>query len=654
MLSSPQVAQSDDSVIPSNEQIQKVLIKSHNHWQQYIKEATEQPSTVFDCIEFRGLIDRTPAIPPHRLLRRNGRAAYGQSTWHFSPQDKCSLGELKGHLRPMILGITNPTICTTEGSSFRHWGGDIVENPEPGNGLAILVFAWAYILSARLVELQGGSVRYTEVLAPIAGVESRVQATSRDVVVDLENVDSIAARWWRAILAHGQGWRATVHEHPVYLSPWSVSYQGSQYLQVNLLPSASAKHTSEHHCPSSTEAMGYLADFCAIHHLHSQSSAALAAALVLPLHELLRQEATLPEIVLVKPRDTTIMRPDFLKEDQALPYLMTLSCTARMLDSAIWGVFWEPGVDCNLVSAWFRPIINILTPIIKSGNFELLAKVMALRDPKLSPLWLGSIITGITPRRIIPFLEHLDGTLSGPDLDVVAWTSSPQSFIDLAGSGPYVQDSKIRRADVWRLRYICQNEYPPPSPYRSPPLTGWPPFGSVPHTSVDLEVWLHTSCNRHERLYSHWDWIIADGTRLRDYGFNKYSTRWDLPPIHFQDVNLEKFGSGEVGNLDLNEEVSEDATKTAFAWAIEAGYNPEIDKAFNHPWLSMRDHDEDSDASSIAESIDAKDVSNGNFSIGRFLAEQLEDTQVKRANQIESAPADGELDVDMPKVQASC
>ncbi|OBT60217.1 hypothetical protein VE03_10582, partial [Pseudogymnoascus sp. 23342-1-I1] len=64
-----------------------------------------------------------------------------------------------------------------------------------------------------------------------------------------------------------------------------------------------------------------------------------------------------------------------------------------MLDSAIWGVFWEPGVGCNLVSAWFRPILDNLTPIIKSGNFELLTQVMALRRPKLASLWLGSIIS---------------------------------------------------------------------------------------------------------------------------------------------------------------------------------------------------------------------------------------------------------------------
>lgn len=88
----------------------------------------------------------------------------------------------------------------------------------------------------------------------------------------------------------------------------------------------------------------------------------------------------------MKSHDTPSTKLDFSKEEHELPYLMTLSCTARMLDSAIWGVFWEPGIYYNLVSTWFRPILDSLTPIIKSGNFELLAKVMAVRRPKDSPL----------------------------------------------------------------------------------------------------------------------------------------------------------------------------------------------------------------------------------------------------------------------------
>jgi hypothetical protein len=135
-----QAAESEDSVVPSTEQIQKVLKKSHVHWQRYIKQAMEQPSILLDCLELRNLIDRVPAIPPGRL-RINGRTVFGQSTWRFKHQDECNWGEFTSNLRPMTLGIIHPTICTSEGSSFRHWRGDATENLEAGNCLAILIFA---------------------------------------------------------------------------------------------------------------------------------------------------------------------------------------------------------------------------------------------------------------------------------------------------------------------------------------------------------------------------------------------------------------------------------------------------------------------------------------------------------------------------------
>jgi len=338
MPSSLEVAGSDNSVVPSNDQIKKILIKSHNSRHQYVQQAHEQPSILHDCLELRNLIDRTPAIPSGRLLQRNGRTVYGQSTWKYKRQDGCNLEQFTNTLRPMTLGIIRPTICTTEGSSFRHWREQGVENAKAGNCLAILIFAWAYILSARLVELQGGSIRYTEVLAPIDDSKYGVQTTSRCVFVDIGKADSTAVRWWRAILAHGQGWRAAVHEYPAHFSPWSISYQGRQCLKVNLPPGTSVEDNIEQPCPSSSQAMRYLADFCDLHHLRSQSSAALAATLVLPLHNYLRQGAILPEIVLIQSHGTPLERLDFHEEDHALPYLMTLSCTARLLDSALWGV----------------------------------------------------------------------------------------------------------------------------------------------------------------------------------------------------------------------------------------------------------------------------------------------------------------------------
>lgn len=73
------VAEPDDSAIPSKEQIQKVLKTSHDRWQQYIKQAMEQPLILLDYLELSNLIDRIPAIPTGRL-RMNRRTVFGQST----------------------------------------------------------------------------------------------------------------------------------------------------------------------------------------------------------------------------------------------------------------------------------------------------------------------------------------------------------------------------------------------------------------------------------------------------------------------------------------------------------------------------------------------------------------------------------------------
>ena len=141
LFSTHMMAKADDSIVPSNEQIQSILIKSRHCWQRYVKQVTEQSSTLLDSIELRDLLDRVPAIRHGRRLKRNGRTVFGQSTWNFKPQDRCSLGEFIGDLKPLTIGIMRHTICTTEGSCFHHWRGDAFDGREADNSLAILTFA---------------------------------------------------------------------------------------------------------------------------------------------------------------------------------------------------------------------------------------------------------------------------------------------------------------------------------------------------------------------------------------------------------------------------------------------------------------------------------------------------------------------------------
>ena len=46
---------------------------------------------------------------------------------------------------------------------------------------------------------------------------------------------------------------------------------------------------------------------------------------------------------------------------------------------------------------------------------------------------------------------------SRPMAEVAAWTGSPQSFVDISGSGPYLKEDGVQRTAVWRLRFECRN-----------------------------------------------------------------------------------------------------------------------------------------------------------------------------------------------------
>ncbi len=85
---------------------------------------------------------------------------------------------------------------------------------------------------------------------------------------------------------------------------------------------------------------------------------------------------------------------------------------------------------------------------------EILAIMCAIRRPRLSALWLGAVISGLAPT-VLDFVRS--GT---PPLDpnAFAWTGCAQSFMDLAGSGPYsrteASGEKLQKADAWRLLFL--------------------------------------------------------------------------------------------------------------------------------------------------------------------------------------------------------
>lgn len=232
-----------DAVRPDPLAVQQMLQKSRSLWSSYAAASTNCQLPP-QCIQLRNILGRVPAFPTRTLesngkqslLRYNasdsGLAITGTSTWCTS-QGECKLPPITMdrayHYRWLICGVRSSLCCTLAKSSpFAEWPGvqEVDEQSPAGNHLAILILAWAFILSARWVELQSsgvlGSVHYTGLQA--SGQNKAGNIDADPIEVDVGGGSKGAARWWASILASGEGWRAWLAiDGKVYRSPWSLT-----------------------------------------------------------------------------------------------------------------------------------------------------------------------------------------------------------------------------------------------------------------------------------------------------------------------------------------------------------------------------------------------------------------------------------------------
>ena len=100
--------------------------------------------------------------------------------------------------------------------------------------------------------------------------------------------------------------------------------------------------------------------------------------------------------------------------------------------------------------------------------------------------------------------ERLSGSLSWPDIDVAAWTSSPQSFFDERFSGAYQgMITEISRSDL--LRHCFNFRLGDPDLIRF----GWQPPSYVSKQLIELELWPALELGL-PREYKHWVWWLKD------------------------------------------------------------------------------------------------------------------------------------------------
>ncbi|KAJ5123880.1 uncharacterized protein N7515_007705 [Penicillium bovifimosum] len=635
---------------PTQLQLDIATNQARTYWHQLAEKViANQGGVHLGASVLQNLLCRVPSIPTqplaiNEILSSDGATksvlAPALSTMHVV-EPGCEVGgKSKENRATVLIGIQTPTSCQFTGDTFRQWRTTGTAKPYSSNYIGILSLAWSYILSARLLELQnqdGAELVYTSSTArarriDVVGTDESKRPGSQVIEVDIGEVDINVARWWMAILAPSQGWKAvfTKRNDDVYLAPWSIDLGAEALFGVIWQAiGPSAPDFVECFPLSSQEALTALSDFCLLYGLGDQYFAAFAAALTYPTHKYYDQGIELPSptIALDKMETTPdkAMRNEYLALGEDLAYHMALSCNPNVVMSSLSGSFWEPGIPCNLVSPWLHPVMEELPK--RSGlaegptrYIELITLMCGTRRPNLFALWIGAALSGLVPK-VINLAKS--GT---PPLDPIgfAWTASVQSFMDVAGSGPYFDcdaygESTIKREDAWRLLYL-----PVPEDdglyYNSLPFSPWPPVGQMKEKNCALRVRTHKNCPRHSLTYRDWRWQLRDGTNLHDRGFRLQSNsilqrdQSDMSPINP--------GCHPQSQTPLSPTLtaSREASFEIFRWVLANHEGkPHSEPIYDDDWIagcentdgSLAEEESIADSDSGVPDVNSSDVCNG-------------------------------------------
>ncbi|KAL9580435.1 MAG: hypothetical protein Q9212_004494 [Teloschistes hypoglaucus] len=533
-------------------EIQDVLQRSRALWGGYVDAAKKDKRLPAECGVLRNVLGRVPKFPGRVVedegggmseLRYDNEWSFlqicGTSTWRTSSAD-CDLPAKTMSLQ-LICGIQHPNVCTLDAQSdFANWPGvqGRDEHAREGNHLAVLILAWAYILSARWAELQSPPPNASDTSENLGMQYAAAQATrvanKEDIPADVIAIDpgqtnEHAARWWAAILAPGEGWQATMQfDTNIYRSPWSAHLARGQDLillrQLPCKPTDTPRtlvDKSPELPPSPQEALSYLQLYCEYHSIGSQCMPALAASLFLPWQAEFGLPLSIPKF---KPSQSNVSTQssqpstmDLGDELALLPYYMTLSSYHRGIRAALHGSFFNAAIPCNLVSAWLYLIWEIMEPLVIDGGVTKIASIMCKRQPSLAALWLDALAMGLG--KGFAGWPHSSTIV---ELHFAAWTKTIHSFILLPTRTSYaIEKGEVTRADEARLLYLTTRPRPPICP--------WQPFGSSPLECVDLEVLEHIPCGNHDLLYENWAWETEGGPSHEDRGFEDVAVEkyWD-------------------------------------------------------------------------------------------------------------------------------
>ncbi len=547
------IAKDDDPLIPSQNQINSAWQQGWATWSTLVSAAerllpNEWPIARLDPST---MLHSVPPLPP-RIPREK---LAGRPTWRVSHLDHTSK-EVDGAKRHLCLRISKPIQCRiSHQPDFFHYGKtvgtsstDVETTPK---ALSVLTLCWSYILSARLLELQGRRVHVSK--HHLQPTINRYPGGPREIIIELPASASPGlVRWLCAVLAPTPGWTTdTASDFP----PWASFCSGPALFVIHSAQVVSFRNSR---APSSFEAMEYLVEFIDLYELGPEQpwdnarqkliapcTAGFLAALALPFYNMNDLEPQLPVASLERPttsRPKVSTRRDIEQYYNDLLYYMTLSLNPRAVGSMVWSIFWQPGIQCNLVSPWLGSILKVIKPLLQARDLSGLAKVFMLRRPKISFMWLGIFLLGDPTMldRIERYLTQLEerrfhGSLAVPDSTVASWTGSPQSFWDEEESTTVKNWSEVSRADVLRRRQILRLQ---DDRWR---LFSWEPFGPIARKNIEPEL-LEQFETPYLRQYSHWTWLFTDENARVERGFRKDTGR----PTELIQDNLELLPSSKL------------------------------------------------------------------------------------------------------------
>ncbi|KAJ5584590.1 uncharacterized protein N7459_004390 [Penicillium hispanicum] len=529
------------------------------------------------------------------------------STWKVTGDSNCDAVN-KETTKPALIqiGTSRAIPYSFCGRVFGHWIGTKTEKTTGPNFLGILAIGWCYVLSARLVEMQGGSATMCYTTSQADCFDKKVDSPPEEpFIIDIgaTDMDPKVVRWWSAILAKREGWKATLNEK--FVTPWTVSRtrEKSFIIKQGRGSLHSKGSISSVQTPlSSEEAFDALLQFAHFHGLGSQFPISLTIAMSFPMHRYYGTDVELP-VPRAHGGNIPTVTPDgpsriWMNMRDDLPYYMTLSCSPEVMISTLCGAFWQPDVPCNMVSQWLHPVLEeVLGDAAEGKDQELMALIGAIRRPSVGALWIGAAASGMGPKLLQKVRR------GRPPVESVGfpWTGAPQSFMDDTGSGPYTCEDPayISRPDVWRLLNLPPTEEDDMS-YGNRPMTPWEPCGVSSTTNCALRVTSHLKCPRHEYHYDHWNWELEDGTTIQDNGFLRSYPSFMAEGLSNTPDIKEASHSFEKKELDSEREASEEASIDIFHWFVVGGEGlpPEkiyYDDLLQEIWRQEDDYGEELD-----------------------------------------------------------